>query len=66
MNTKKQAKIAASIHDQMLDVRLGFITTDEWVKRFDEAEAAGVELSLAARTRRAALRGVENAKNAGL
>lgn len=43
MNTKEQAKIAASVRDQMLDVNLGLMTVEEWVRVYDEAEAQGVE-----------------------
>lgn len=64
MNTKRQQMIAASILNQMTDARLGLITVDQWIERYDAAEAEGVEHFLACRTRRGALRGVANAQAA--
>lgn len=66
MNTKQQQSIAASIRDQLLDVSLGLLTPAEWCKRFDEAEAAGVQMDPTTRFRRGAWRGIANAKEAGL
>lgn len=39
-----QTRIAASLLDQRLDVRLGIITPAEYVRRCDAAEAQGVTL----------------------
>jgi hypothetical protein len=65
-NSKRQQRIAASLRDQILDMRLGIIAPAEWARLVDDAESQGVEMDLTVRTRRAALRGVSNAIAAGV
>lgn len=44
MTATKNQKIAASLRDQVLDVRIGVLTKAEWDRRCDEAVAQGVTL----------------------
>lgn len=42
MNTHKEARIVASVRDQVLDVQLGLLSPEEWMRRYDVAVEAGV------------------------